>query len=113
MSEPKSSTIIILPQAEGGDRREWRIERLIAHLPKRLQPKIRWLRRPSSRWVRVPAGGLFVAGGCLWFLPVLGLWMLPLGVMLLAEDVPPLRRMTDRCLDWTEHRRPHWFHPRT
>ena len=49
-------------------------------------------------------------GGCLAILPVLGLWMLPLGLVLLAEDVPALRRLTDRCLDWIEHRRPHWFH---
>jgi hypothetical protein len=103
----------ILPTAKGGELREWRIVRLIAHLPQRMQPTVIWLRRPSSRMVRLPAGGLLMIGGCLWFLPILGLWMLPLGLMLLAEDVAVLRRMTDRCLDWTAHHRPHWFHPRS
>ena len=31
-------------------------------------------------------------GGMLGFLPVLGVWMLPLGLALLAYDVPPMRR---------------------
>jgi hypothetical protein len=53
---------------------------------------------------------LLMIGGVFAILPVLGLWMLPLGLVLLSEDMPPLRRMTDRCLDWIERRRPHWFH---
>jgi hypothetical protein len=52
---------------------------------------------------------LLMIGGVFAILPVLGLWMLPLGLVLLSEDMPPLRRMTDRCLDWIERRRPHWF----
>jgi hypothetical protein len=34
--------------------------------------------------------------------------MLPLGLVLLAEDVPLLRRARDRLLDWIERRRPQW-----
>jgi hypothetical protein len=75
-----------------------------------LQGVVKWLRRPSSRWARIPAGVLLMIGGVFAILPVLGLWMLPLGMVLLAEDVPPLRRITDRCLAWIERRRPHWFH---
>jgi hypothetical protein len=94
--------------------REWRLERLIRRLPIRLQSAVRWLRQPSARWVRVPAGFLLIAGSFLSILPVFGLWMLPLGVVLLAEDVPPLRRLTDRVLLWIEHHRPHWMGlPRT
>lgn len=37
-------------------------------------------------------GVLLIASGLLGFLPVLGFWMVPLGVALLAADVPPLRR---------------------
>ena len=48
-------------------------------------------------------------GGLLGFLPVLGFWMLPLGVILLAEDIPVVRRGVARALDWLEKRRPHWF----
>ena len=90
--------------------REWRMKQLIAHLPQRMQRIVRWLRLPSSRWARIPAGVLFMLGGCLAILPILGLWMLPVGMVLLAEDVPALRRLTDRCLNWIERRRPHWFH---
>jgi len=90
--------------------REWRIGQLLAHLPPRLQKAIRWLRRPSSRWARIPVGFLFCLGAVFAILPVLGVWMLPVGLVLLAEDIPALRRMTDRALAWMERRRPQWFH---
>lgn len=89
--------------------REQRLERLVDRLPRRLQPAVRWLRHPSSRWVRVPAGVLLIAGGLLSILPLLGIWMLPLGLILLAEDIAPLRRTRDRFLDWIERRHPHWM----
>ena len=50
-----------------------------------------------------------MVGGFLAILPVFGLWMLPLGLVLLAEDIAPLRRLTDRGLVWIEYRRPHWM----
>ena len=86
---------------------EHRIQRLIHRLPERLQTIIRWLRRPGLRWVRLVAGVLFIAGSFLSILPIFGIWMLPLGLMLLAEDIAPLRRARDRVLDWIERRRPH------
>lgn len=88
--------------------REQRLERLIDRLPRTLQRTVRWLRRPSSFWVRLPAGVLLIAGGLLSILPFLGIWMLPLGLILLAEDIAPLRRTRDRLLDWIERRYPHW-----
>jgi hypothetical protein len=90
-------------------RRERRLERLIERLPVRLRAPTRWLRQPASRWLRIPAGLLLVAGGFLSVLPLFGLWMLPLGLMLLSEDVPLLRRARERVLDWLERRHPHWF----
>jgi hypothetical protein len=93
----------------GNDARERRIELLIRRLPGRLQRSVRWLRRPSSRLVRIPAGLLLMVGGVFSILPVLGLWMLPLGLLLLAEDIPPLRRSTGRMLAWIEAKRPHWM----
>jgi hypothetical protein len=94
-------------------RRERRLEGSIGRLPKRVQSTMRWLRRPSSRWVRLPVGVLLVCGGLLGFLPLLGFWMLPLGLVLLAEDLPPFRRVRDAVLDWIERRRPHWIATRT
>ncbi len=88
--------------------RERRIEFLLRRLPLRLQPTVRRLRHPSARWLRLCAGVLLILGGLFSILPVLGLWMLPLGLLLLAEDVKPVRRVTDRMLIWIERRRPHW-----
>lgn len=51
-----------------------------------------WVRRPGWHIVRIPMALLLVLGGVFSFLPVLGLWMLPLGMLVLAVDVPPLRR---------------------
>ncbi len=51
-----------------------------------------WVRRPGLIFVRVPLGILLILGGIFSFLPVLGIWMLPLGLLMLAVDIPPLRR---------------------
>ena len=88
---------------------ERRLRKLLRRLPERMQETIRWLRRRDSRWARIPAGVLLILGGCLSILPVFGLWMLPLGLALLADDIPPLRRARGRALGWLAQRRPHWF----
>ena len=77
---------------------------LLARLPRRVGHAVIWLRRPSSRWVRIPAGILLVAGSVLSFLPVFGVWMLPVGLLLLGEDFPPIRRLNHRVLGWIERR---------
>src|SRR3712207_5660565 len=69
-------------------RHERRLDRLERQLPEAAARTFRWLRNPGARWVRIPFGGLLVLGSLLSFLPVLGLWMLPLGLLLLAQDVP-------------------------
>jgi hypothetical protein len=35
--------------------------------------------------------------------------MLPIGLVLLAEDVKLLRSLRSGLLDWVERRRPHWL----
>lgn len=97
------------PSETAPQRYERLLERLVDRLPGRLQNVIRWLRRPALHWVRLVAGVLFIAGAFLSILPLFGIWMLPLGLMLLAEDIPPLRRVRNRFLDWVERHRPHWF----
>jgi hypothetical protein len=91
--------------------RDRRFDRLIERLPSPTRPVARWLRSPSARPVRIPAGALLCVGGVFGILPVLGFWMLPAGLVLLAEDMPPLARSTGRMLDWVERRRPHWLAP--
>jgi hypothetical protein len=54
-------------------------------------------------------GVLLTFGGLLGFLPIMGFWMLPLSLALLADDVPPLRSLRSRILDWIERRHPDWL----
>ncbi len=65
---------------------------------------IGWLRKPSSRYVRIPIAILLIIGGIFSFLPVLGLWMLPLGLLLFAQDVPILQKPMARMLGWIERK---------
>lgn len=50
-----------------------------------------WVRRPHMHLIRIPLAIMLMLGGVFSFLPVLGIWMLPLGLLVLAVDVPPLR----------------------
>ena len=65
---------------------------------------VNWLRRPSSRLARIPLAALLILGGIFSFLPVLGLWMLPLGLLLFAQDVPPLQKPMALGLGWIERK---------
>ena len=51
-----------------------------------------WLRHPKWKWLRPPLGVLLVIFGLLGFLPVLGFWMIPLGLAVLAVDFPAAQR---------------------
>lgn len=59
-----------------------------------------WASRRLPPGLRLVVGVLLMIGGVFGFLPVLGFWMLPLGVAVAALDVAPLwrqlRRMTRR-----------------
>jgi hypothetical protein len=65
---------------------------------------IGWLRKPSSILVRIPVAVLLIAGGIFSFLPILGLWMLPLGLVLFAQDVPILQKPMAQSLGWIERK---------
>lgn len=88
-----------------------RLHRLLDVLPSPIQRTYAWLIESGHWWARWPLGLLFVAGGFLWFLPILGLWMLPLGLLLLGQDIPPLHRATLWLLgtvqSWWDRRRSH------
>ncbi|MDO9295468.1 hypothetical protein [Bradyrhizobium sp.] len=65
---------------------------------------IGWLRKPSSILVRIPLAILLMIGGIFSFLPILGLWMLPLGLVLFAQDVPILQKPMAQALGWIERK---------
>ncbi|MBK3395496.1 hypothetical protein HPY23_02920 [Methylobacterium sp. IF7SW-B2] len=79
-----------------------RIARLLDLLPRRVADSVSWLRAPSRRWVRIPAAVLLILGGFLAILPVFGLWMLPLGLALLSEDIPGMKPSLERAARWLE-----------
>jgi hypothetical protein len=90
------------------------LDRHFAWFEQKLPPRpagfVRWVRQPSSFYVRVPLAILLVIGGILSFLPILGLWMLPLGLILIAQDIPVLQKPMALMLNlierkWTERQR--------
>jgi hypothetical protein len=88
-----------------------RVARLLGLLPARLRGAVVWLRAPERSPLRLAAACLLVLGGVFSILPVLGLWMLPLGLALLADDIPrlkpPLERAARRAEGvWRRLRRP-------
>ena len=76
-------------------------KRLEQEVPERVSSALRWLRHPASRLVRIPVGPLLILGGIFSILPGLGIWMLPLGLSLLASDVPFLQKPVARFTIWS------------
>ena len=80
------------------------MDRLQDHMPDWAGRNFDRLRHPKAVWVRVPAGIALTGGGVLGFLPVLGFWMLPIGLALLAYDVPPMQPPLARVLRFTNRK---------
>lgn len=88
-------------------------DKLERKIPRTAADWLARLRRPEARWVRIPLGILLVLGGIFSFLPVLGIWMLPLGLLLLALDLVFLQgpvntavvRGTRKWSTWSRARR--------
>ena len=78
-------------------------QKLERRLPRWAARMLHWT-RTSSIWLRLPIAILLMAGGVLGFLPVLGFWMVPLGLVLLAQDVPFLRPPMARLFAWTNRK---------
>ena len=51
-----------------------------------------WAKTKLPPGVRSIVGLLFMVGGVFGFLPILGFWMLPLGLALIALDLPPTHK---------------------
>ena len=71
-------------------------------VPIRVSRSIRWLRKPTSFGARLVVASLLIIGGIFSFLPILGLWMLPLGLLLIAQDISFLRRPLVKSLALAE-----------
>lgn len=60
--------------------------------------------------VRLPLGLLLVAGGFLAILPIFGLWMIPLGLVILAIDLPALRPFVSAVIIRLRRKWAVWHH---
>jgi membrane protein implicated in regulation of membrane protease activity len=76
------------------------LNRVEALCPAFLARPLHFLREPRLRWLRMGVGLLLIVGGLLFFLPILVIEMLPIGLMLVAIDVPFLRGPVARMIDW-------------
>ena len=55
---------------------------------------------PQSRIWRMALGVALVIGGMAGFLPILGFWMIPLGLLVLSIDLAIVRRQRRRAEVW-------------
>jgi hypothetical protein len=60
---------------------------------------------PASRVGRIVLGVLFVFFGLLGFLPILGFWMVPVGLLILSQDLAIVRRWRRRFAVWYAKRK--------
>ncbi len=58
------------------------------------------IRLPKSRPLRILVGILLIIGGIFGFLPILGFWMIPLGLTILSFEIPLVRRWRRRFVVW-------------
>ncbi len=60
---------------------------------------------PRTRGPRIGLGIALVVGGMFGLLPVLGFWMVPLGLAVLSIDIPWVRRQRRRLWVWWGRRK--------
>ncbi len=61
---------------------------------------------PANPVLRMVIGILLVVAGLVGFLPILGFWMIPLGLIVLSIDLPWARRGRRRLSVWFHRRYP-------
>jgi hypothetical protein len=83
-------------------------DRLESNVPGPAKGFIGWVRKPSSKLIRIPLAIILIFGGIFSFLPILGVWMLPLGLLMLAIDIPLLQRPSVRAALWIEAKWNQW-----
>ncbi|MEH6727874.1 MAG: hypothetical protein V7703_17115 [Hyphomicrobiales bacterium] len=60
---------------------------------------------PQSQLARMCLGGAFVLFGLVGFLPIVGFWMVPVGLIILSYDVSFIRRRLRRISVWWGRKR--------
>jgi hypothetical protein len=67
---------------------------------RRYYDALRKSQNPWWRWTRQIVGVLMVIGGLLGFMPLIGFWMIPLGLGLLSVDWPIAKRAYKVLMSW-------------
>ncbi|MEX1036765.1 MAG: PGPGW domain-containing protein [Sneathiella sp.] len=58
------------------------------------------LKKPKTKLGRLILGWTLIIGGILGFLPILGFWMIPLGLIILSADFPLIRHWRRKVEVW-------------
>jgi hypothetical protein len=66
--------------------------------PRRIEMFGRGFNLPQGRWQRIALGVALVLGGLVGFLPILGFWMIPLGLFVLSLELASVRRLRRRLI---------------
>lgn len=84
----------VVPMTTDREKGDTRLDRQFRWIERKLPASKKILAAVRSRratFIRVPVALALIVGGTLSILPFLGIWMLPVGLLLLAIDVKPLR----------------------
>ena len=87
---------------EGKEKLDQAYDNLERETPDWMCRRIRWLRNPQARKVRLPLGIALVVAGFFGFLPVLGFEFIPIGLLLIAQDLPFMRKPVAEATLWLE-----------
>lgn len=75
-------------------------DRLAQETPDWMSRTVCWLHSEESRKYRIPIGLLLIAGGLVGFLPIVGYEFIPVGLLVLAQDIPFLRKPVGKFILW-------------
>lgn len=85
---------------EGKEKLELAYDSLERETPRAISRAVHWLRGPQSRRLRLPIGLLLIGLGCFGFLPIIGYELIPIGLLVIAQDVPFLRKPVSALTIW-------------
>jgi hypothetical protein len=80
------------------------VDRFQNHIPSFVGRILNRLRGKRAIWVRVLTGVALIGTWCFLPLPLVGIWMLPVGLALLAHDIPIIRAPIARLLHFTNRK---------
>jgi hypothetical protein len=69
-------------------------------MPRTIKIGSKTITLPDYAPARIAIGVLLIIGGMLGFLPVLGFWMIPLGILVLSYDFPRVRLWRQKFWIW-------------